>query len=135
MYREYERYDSVLCSLMWFKYIKWKSSGLYNGTVLQAFLVEAVSVIHTQVEVAIESISTDDEQVLYYIGGGIIRKLTKQAKSDEKDILMTFWETTGVKGGETFARWTEKKWLWWYWNVLPLPKFPFVSNHSGRRTL
>ncbi len=30
-YREYERYDSVLCSLMWFKCIKRKSSGSYNG--------------------------------------------------------------------------------------------------------
>ncbi len=30
MYREYERYDSVLCSLMWFKYIERKSSGSYN---------------------------------------------------------------------------------------------------------
>ncbi len=30
MYREYEWYDSVLCSLMWFKYIKRKSSGWYN---------------------------------------------------------------------------------------------------------
>ncbi len=30
MYREYERYNSVLCSLMWFKYIKRKSSGSYN---------------------------------------------------------------------------------------------------------
>ncbi len=29
-YREYERYDSVLCSLMWFKYIKRKCSGSYN---------------------------------------------------------------------------------------------------------
>ncbi len=30
MYREYEWYDSVLSSLMWFKYIKSKSSGSYN---------------------------------------------------------------------------------------------------------
>ncbi len=30
MYREYEQYDSVLCSLMWFKYIKMKSSRSYN---------------------------------------------------------------------------------------------------------
>ncbi len=30
MYGEYERYDSVLCSLMWFNDIKRKSSGLYN---------------------------------------------------------------------------------------------------------
>ncbi len=30
MYREYEQYDSVLCSIMWFKYIKMKSSGSYN---------------------------------------------------------------------------------------------------------
>ncbi len=27
MYRENEQYDSVLCSLMWFKYIQRKSSG------------------------------------------------------------------------------------------------------------
>ncbi len=30
MYREYERYDSVLCSLMLFKYIKRKSSESYD---------------------------------------------------------------------------------------------------------
>ncbi len=29
-YGEYEWYDSVLCSLMWFMYIKRKSSGSYN---------------------------------------------------------------------------------------------------------
>ncbi len=29
-YRECEQYDSVLCSIMWLKYIKGKSSGSYN---------------------------------------------------------------------------------------------------------
>ncbi len=32
-HREYEWYDSVLLSLMWFKYIKRKSSGSYNRRV------------------------------------------------------------------------------------------------------
>ncbi len=31
-YREYEQYDSVLCSLMWFKYIKRKSSDMIRYT-------------------------------------------------------------------------------------------------------
>ncbi len=37
---EYEWYESFLCSLMWFKYIKRKSSGSYNsGGWVDVFIV------------------------------------------------------------------------------------------------
>ncbi len=50
MYREYERYDSVLCSLIWFKYIKRKSRGSYNrrGWVYNTLRVDGSNVCITK---------------------------------------------------------------------------------------
>jgi hypothetical protein len=82
--------------------------GTYLNYFLDVFIEKAISAINTNVEFTTKVISNNDEQILYYIGGNIIHKLSKRAANpSDKDILLSFLDAN-LKGAERCSKWTEK---------------------------